>query len=617
MWTASANMPWITSLSATNGTGTSVVTFSVGSNPSSLIRTGQVIAAGQILTVVENACTFGLSGTTTNAPVNGELTGINVIANGTACTWTATANVPWIGNLSPTNGAGSSLINYSVAGNTSGLIRTGLVTAAGQILTVTQNACTYNLGSTTTNAPVNGALSSVNVVANGTACTWTASANVPWIENLSPTNATGSSLVMFTVGGNTSGLIRTGQVTAAGQIFTVTQNACTYNLSGTTTNAPVNGALSGVNVTANGTDCTWTATANVPWISNLSPTNGTGSSLLTFSVGGNTSGLIRTGLVNAAGLVLTVTQNACTYNLSGTTTNAPVNGALSGVNVIANGTDCTWTASANVPWITNLSTTNGTGSSSLTFSVGGNTSGLTRTGQVTAAGQVFTVTQDACSFSLPAVTSTNVPAGGLNLLSFTLTANGTACTWTASADVPWINNLAPGSGSGATSISCSIPGNPLSTTRTGQVTAAGLTYTINQLGATSAFNDGIPDWWRQEYFGTSASTNSLSCSTCDATGTGQDNLFKYVTGLDPTNPASVFTFSTAPVSGQPGELNLSFSPLAAGRTYTPMFEISLTANAWSILSPIFGPVTNGNQVTVTDPSATGTDKFYEINISFP
>jgi len=54
--------------------------------------------------------------------------------------------------------------------------------------------------------------------------------------------------------------------------------------------------------------------------------------------------------------------------------------------------------------------------------------------------------------------------------------------------------------------------------------------------------DGIPDWWRAQYFppGSGDATNYLSCATCDADGTGQDNLFKFLAGLDPTNPSSIF-----------------------------------------------------------------------------
>ena len=151
------------------------------------------------------------------------------------------------------------------------------------------------------------------------------------------------------------------------------------------------------------------------------------------------------------------------------------------------------------------------------------------------------------------------------------------------------------------------------------VTYAGSTNLIlGNLQILATTGDGIPNWWRAQYFGgNGASTNSQSCAACDADGTGQDNLFKYVAGLDPTNPASIFVLEVATVAGQPGEKNLIYNPVAAGRTYTPQFTTNLVGAVWSTLATISGPQTNVDQVTVTDLSATQTQKFYRIDISLP
>jgi subtilase family serine protease len=136
--------------------------------------------------------------------------------------------------------------------------------------------------------------------------------------------------------------------------------------------------------------------------------------------------------------------------------------------------------------------------------------------------------------------------------------------------------------------------------------------------------DGIPNWWRAQYFHNQppnnvdgTMTNSQSCATCDADGTAQNNLFKYVAGLDPTNPASVFVLKIASVTGQPTQKNLIFNPEVGGRTYTPQFRTNLASGAWATLTGIGGPATNVNQVTVTDLSATQTSKFYRVHISLP
>jgi len=129
--------------------------------------------------------------------------------------------------------------------------------------------------------------------------------------------------------------------------------------------------------------------------------------------------------------------------------------------------------------------------------------------------------------------------------------------------------------------------------------------------------DGIPDWWRQQYFGGNGTTNdSRSCATCDADGTGQNNWFKYVAGLDPTNPASVFRLRVR-VAGQTNQPQLTFSPRWTNRTYTVVFCTNLVSGAlWRNLTNS-SQSDNGTERTVTDLGATQTSKFYRVQISYP
>ncbi len=130
--------------------------------------------------------------------------------------------------------------------------------------------------------------------------------------------------------------------------------------------------------------------------------------------------------------------------------------------------------------------------------------------------------------------------------------------------------------------------------------------------------DGIQNWWRAKYFGgVGTNTNSVTCAECDADGTGQNNLFKYVAGLDPTNPASVFTLKIAGQTNQPIWQNLLFNPEVAGRTYAPLFSTDLVSGVWFPLTSYAGPVTNVNQVTITDTNAVQPQKFYRLRISTP
>ena len=124
--------------------------------------------------------------------------------------------------------------------------------------------------------------------------------------------------------------------------------------------------------------------------------------------------------------------------------------------------------------------------------------------------------------------------------------------------------------------------------------------------------------WQVQYFG--STTNPIAAPDVDADGTGQNNQFKYVAGLDPTNPASVFTFTISSPSNPPTHYDLTFGPVVLGSnspTYTPQFTTDLVSGAWSPLANYIGPVTNGNQVTVSDPSPVESNKFYRIDISLP
>lgn len=121
--------------------------------------------------------------------------------------------------------------------------------------------------------------------------------------------------------------------------------------------------------------------------------------------------------------------------------------------------------------------------------------------------------------------------------------------------------------------------------------------------------------WLTEYFHCTNCVQSLM--SVDADGTGQNNLFKYTAGLDPTNPASVFVIKPAASQDLPGQFSFQFTPLAAGRVYTPQYSLDPGTGIWQSLTNYAGPVTNGDWVTITDRQATQSNKLYRISIPLP
>jgi uncharacterized repeat protein (TIGR03803 family) len=61
---------------------------------------------------------------------------------------------------------------------------------------------------------------------------------------------------------------------------------------------------------------------------------------------------------------------------------------------------------------------------------------------------------------------------------------------------------------------------------------------------TDTIGDGIPDWWRYQYFGSGTTTDSTSCASCDPEGDSLSNLQKYQLGL---NPFVSYAISVPPI----------------------------------------------------------------------
>jgi hypothetical protein len=123
----------------------------------------------------------------------------------------------------------------------------------------------------------------------------------------------------------------------------------------------------------------------------------------------------------------------------------------------------------------------------------------------------------------------------------------------------------------------------------------------------ASFGDGIPNWWRQQYFGSAATTNSSSCATCDPDGDGYSNLQEYNAGTDPTNPSSyplpVLPFTNNFVRTNPPRI------IMPNNNYTGFFTAGQTNNiyttdgspltVWKIVGSTFSNIYNGGGTNIS------------------
>ncbi len=128
---------------------------------------------------------------------------------------------------------------------------------------------------------------------------------------------------------------------------------------------------------------------------------------------------------------------------------------------------------------------------------------------------------------------------------------------------------------------------------------------------TDTDGDGIPDNWMIHYFmHPTGMASDNSRATDDADGTGMTNLQKFLAGLDPKNPNSVFRISS--VSMNAGSIQIGF-PSITSKTYQLQYRDDLVAGDWNILlDQIFG---TGTTMQITDPTAAGVSKrFYRLRL---
>ena len=173
------------------------------------------------------ACTFAFDANSAVTSAAGGRASVSVSAP-FWCRWTPVSNAPWITVTAGTNGMGTGTLNYSVAGNTSTNQRSGTITFAGQIFTVTQSApatagCIYALSAGGQVFPVQGGIGTVTITTTPV-CLWTVSSLPPSITLTSPASGVGNGTVTFQVLPNGGGDLY-GSFTIAGQTFTVEQSA--------------------------------------------------------------------------------------------------------------------------------------------------------------------------------------------------------------------------------------------------------------------------------------------------------------------------------------------------------------------------------------------------------
>jgi Zn-dependent metalloprotease len=342
------------------------------------------------------------------------------------------------------------------------------------------NACTsYEISPRSKSFDGGGGAGSVSVSASS-GCSWSAQSNRSWIKINSGVNGSGNGMVTYSVDPNTTTGSRNGTITIADNEFLVSQTPCTYGISPRSRAFTSSGGNSSLSLITSSPGCDWTAIPSRNWIKITSASSGVGNSTISYSVEPNT-GIGREGTITVGRQVYTITQDGadpCTsYTIFPLSQNFDGGGGTGSVNITAS-SGCNWSVTNNAPsFITITSSTVGSGSGTIPYSVAPNTTTATRVGTLTIADQTFTITQTPCTFNISPRERLFNASGGSDTISVMASSSG--CNWTASSSKSWIT-ITNGSGIGNGTVSYSVAPNPTTASRTGTITILRQTFTINQ-----------------------------------------------------------------------------------------------------------------------------------------
>lgn len=311
---------------------------------------------------------------------------------------------------------------------------------------------------------------------------------------------------------------------------------CQVQVSEATSAFPPSGGAGKVSVAA-ARECQWSAAAQADWIALSQPTSGQGDGALQFSVQANAAPAARRGSIAVEGQSVEVSQAAapCSFELDRRSAEQPAAGGNGTIDVRTHAL-CRWTAASDVPWLT-ISNREGTGPAGVRYSTAANP-GPARRARLTVAGHTVEVLQAAggaadpapgppapgpsptpgpppppepppdpspppdppanpppppdppadppspppnqpepCEYGISPERRT-VPAGGATGSIDVRSEDG--CAWIASSNASWITITAGSSGNGRGDVGYRVDANPTTAARTGTLTIAGRTFTLDQ-----------------------------------------------------------------------------------------------------------------------------------------
>jgi uncharacterized protein (TIGR03437 family) len=531
-------------------------------------------------------CTFTLNPSSALVSEAGGTGSFAVVASKSGCAWSASSSASWLTITFGQTGSGNGSVGYRADANTVYTPRTGTISVAGNVFSVTQDAlpCPASYFTPTSQAvpPAGGAFS----ISITSPCGWNAAADASWIT-LSANSGSSSGILSYTVAADNTGASRSGTIDINGSNYTVLQSGlnCTYTVTPLSVNVGPAGGQNQISVQVSDSSCLWAVQNTASWISNITiggkaGSTASGNAVVGYTVTANNSQQSRNATLSVADqeVMITQTGNVCTFTVSPTSADVPYTANASSFGVTTSLANCPWTATTTASWISLISGASGNATGTVGYAVETNTATQPRSGTISVSTTPFSLTQDACSAraSLAPQSQTVPPAGG----NFNV-AVSTVCAWTASTNASWIALNAGSGTTGNGSLSYTVAPNNTASPRSGTIQINSQTFTVTQSGINSSGSGIQPQ----------AIVNGASFLNGPIAPGELISIFGM--GLGPAQPAGLQTtpdghFVTTSLAGTQVLINGMAAPLtyvsATQVNAIVPFELAGTANAQVILA---------------------------------
>jgi hypothetical protein len=253
--------------------------------------------------------------------------------------------------------------------------------------------------------------------------------------------------------------------------------------------------------------------------------------------------------------------------------------------------ECAWTASSEASWIAITAGRTGQGDGTVTYEVAANPMSVPRRAGVAVNDERVELAQEAvvCQFTLDPTSADFGSQGGSTTVSVTAPSS---CAWTATSQAAWIQVISGAAGSGGGTVGIAVDANA-GPARTGTVTIAGHTFSVEQAGASAGPGCTFAIAPTAQTIGAGGGSLAVTVSTageCAWTATSASAWLTVTGGSSGTGPGTV-ALEVAP--------NLSAAPRTgsatiAGELFTVQQEAAVISCTY-LVAPTSASVTAGGE----------------------